>query len=408
MKGPMINNQYTQFRMAELSYWKHPKDQWEPLMDRIKEAGFNGIYTSACWARHEKQAGAWDFQTGNLDLAGWLQLTQAKGLYVYFAAGPWIDGEAGGCLPAWLASGAKSTPSPVADGKMALRVTDADYQTATNTWFDQLNAIAAQFQITSVPQGPIVFYQLESNYDAFYFLKEAEGRVLQEMLGAPMTPLNIGLYMAHLRDTVQADGITAPKVVALTGDFENGGRFLSGTGDTPGVYPAFTMTTDDTYQPVEQKLWTMRKEMRRTELHGQLYMAVPGIAVGVIPSAPQMARLLMAGADVVVVKDFVATLLPPDCAAVGSDYSGINFLKELDHARVSLGTIRRDVASPIALSGLPRPSYYAFKQLNYFLDTFGSGFAGKDLPYRTGPNITESVLKVKLSNPDTGALEDKW
>lgn len=409
MKGIVIGGQYVQMRMAELSYWKVPVSRWEYLMDLIKEAGFNGLYTSACWAVHETTAGAADFQTGNLDLAQYLQMAQARGLYVYFAAGPWIDGEAGGCLPDWVTAGAIAQPSPMADQKYAIRVSDADYQAAAGLFLDQLNGLVAQYQVTSFPQGPVVFYQIESNYDTFYFLKDAESRIMQEMLGTMSTPLNPGLYMSQLRDSVAADGITAPVVTSLSGEFENGGRHILATGDAPGIYPVVDMGTETEYEAMELKLWHIRKEMREAALHGQIYMVMPGIAVGILPSAAHMARMLMAGADVVVVKDFVATVLPPAFAPVGLNKQGPRVFSELDEAMVAFDTNRRDLAAPIPLSGIPRRTYYAFKQLNTFMERFGMGMAGKDLMLHSGPNKSISAYyDITATNPAVGAIEEKF
>jgi len=409
MKGLVIGGQYVQMRMAELSYWKVPSSRWEYLMDMIKEAGFNGLYTSACWAMHEPTAGAADFQSGNLDLAQYLQMAQDKGLYVYFAAGPWVDGEAGGCLPDWVTAAATAQPSPMADQKYAIRVTDADYQAAAGLFLDQVNGIVAQYQVTSFPQGPVVFYQMESNYDSFYFLQDAQAKIMQEILGTMTTPLNPGLYMSQLRDSIQADGITVPLVTSITGDFENGGRHILGTGDAPGVYPAVDMTTETTYEAMELKLWHIRKEMREESLHGQIYTVMPGVAVGVLPSATHMARMLMAGADVVVVKDFVATVLPAAFAPVGINKRGWKTFAELDEAMVAFDTNRKDFAAPISLSGLPRRTYFAFKQLNSFMERFGAGIASKDLILHSGPNKSISAfLDLYATNPAVGAIEDKF
>ncbi len=408
MKGPMLNGQYIQFRMAEVSYWKTPETRWEALLDQVQAAGFNGIYTGVCWAHHEAQQGNVDLATGNRNLNGFLQLVQARGLYVYVAVGPWLEGEAGGCLPPWLTAGAKANASPVPDGQMALRMGDADFQAAYTGWFDQLNGILAGYQITSFPQGPIVFYQVESSYDLFTFFKDANGRIQQEMLGIQPIPVNVGLYLAGLRDAVQGDGITVPVTTSITGDFENGGRRVLGTGDTPGIYPAVDLDAQDEYSGMELKLWNLRKEMRKATLHGQVYMVTPGIAVGVVPSPAHMARVLMAGADVVVVRDFAAHSLPMQHQPVGLDRKGLDILAQLNEVQVSFGSSRRDLGSPIALSGLPRPAFWRFKQLNYYMSLFGAGFLSKDLPYRTGPNKTSSPHTVTVTEAALGAIEDKY
>jgi len=406
-KGLVIAGKYLQMRFAEVSYWKFPASRWDALLDQVKEAGFNGVYTSACWRRHETSPGLLDFTSGNLNLSEFLQKAQGRGLYIYLHAGPWISGEAGGCLPDRIVAGGDNVPSPVADGKMALRMTDADWQTAAAGWFDQLNAVVVPFQITSFPEGTLAFYQVESHYDFFSFLKDAENRVLQEMAGAAPVPLNAGVYMAQTRDSVQTDGIKVPLVTSLTGDFENGGRRVLATGDAPGIYPAFDLSTGSTYQPMELKLWNLKKEMRNTALHGQVYMAVPGIAVGILPSPVHMARALMAGADVVVVRDFAASVLPVDMSAVRDNADGLAVFSTLDEARPALTPSRADPASPVSLSGIPRRSFEAFRNMNLLFDRIGPLMANRDLPHRIGPNSSNPPLKLEINTPAVGAIEDK-
>jgi len=408
MKGIILGGQYLQMRFAEVSYWKLPHDRWDAILEMVREAGFNGIYTSACWRYHQPVQNESDFETGNLALAEFLQKVQAKGFYIYFAAGPWIDGEPGGCLPDWVLVDGNNQPSAAADGKMAIRLTDADFQSATYSYLDQLNAIVSAYQVTSFPEGKITFYQIESNYDVFYFLKDAAARVSQEMLGVPLSPVNPGLYLAQLRDTVKADGITVPIVTAITGDFENGGRRVIGTGDAPGILPVFSMTTNSEYESMELKLWTLRKEMRKASLHGQVFMAVPGIAVGLVPSPAHMARMLMAGADAVVVKDFAASLQPLDRAPVGLNRRGLRIFSQLADARLAISSNLRDPASPVTLAGIPRRSFFAFKQLNFLMERLHTGFAGRDLPRRTGPNKTSSPITLEVTNPAVGAIENKF
>ncbi len=407
-KGLIIGGKYLQMRFAEISYWKFPTSRWESLLDQVKEAGFNGVYTSVCWRRHETAAGVLDFTTGNLALADFLQKAQSRNLFIYLHAGPWIEGEAAGCLPDRMVAGSDSVPSPVADGKMVLRMTDADWQTAVAGWFDQLNAIVVPFQLTSFPEGKLAFYQVESSYDFFSFLKDARNRVLQEMAGSAPVPLNAGVYMAQLRDTVQADGIKVPLVTSLTGDFENGGRRVLATGDAPGLYPAFELSADSPYQPMELKLWNLKKEMRNTALHGQVYMAVPGIAVGILPSPVHMARALMAGADVVVVRDFAASVLAPEMSSVRNAAGGLDVFSTLNAARPTVTPSRADPASPIGLSGIPRRSFEAFRNMNLLFDRIGPLMANRDLPHRIGPNSSNPPLKLELNSAAVGAIENKY
>jgi len=406
--GILVGGQYVQLRFAQIDYWKFPAERWDYLMDMAKEAGFNGISTAACWRRHERAQGIFDFTTGNLSLGEFLDKAAARGMYVYFSAGPWIDGESLGCMPDWLTSQAGNLPSPVADGKLALRVSDADFLGLVSLYFDQLNPVVGARQWTGFQQGYVLFYQLESAYDVFYFLKDAEARMSQEMLGIPVPPLNAGLYLSQLKDAVTMDGITIPLLTSLTGDFENGGKHVLGTGDAPGIYPAFIMDTRSPYKPMELKLAQIRKEMRTFSLHGMTFEAAPGVAVGVLPSATHLARTLMGGADAVVVKGFAAALLPPDGASLGLNAAGTGLFSELESAGVAFGHTVEDYPSLLSPSGVPRDAYYEFRMLNLFMERFAPAFAGRDQPNRTGPNQSITPFAVEVLNGAVGAIEDHW
>ena len=407
-KGILIGGQYEQLRFARVDYWKFPAERWDYLMDMADEAGFNGIATAACWRRHEKAQGIFDFTTGNLALGDFLDKAAARGLYVYFYAGPWIDGEALGCMPDWLTSQAGNLPSPVADGKLALRISDADFTGLVSMYFDQLNPIVGARQWTGFQQGYVLFYQLESAYDVFYFLKDAEAKISQEMLGIPVPPLNAGLYLAQLKEAVTMDGITLPLLTSITGDFENGGKHVFGTGDTPGILPAFIMDTRSPYKAMELKLAQIRKEMRTYSLHSKTYEAAPGVAVGVLPSATHLARTLMGGADAVVVKGFAAALLPLEDATLGLNTSGTGLFSDLESADVAFGPALEDYPALLTASGVPRDSYFEFRMLNLFMERFGPAFAGRDQPMRIGPNKSVSPFELEVLNEEVGAIEDHW
>jgi len=408
MKGFLLGGKFAQFRFAQLDYWKYPEDQWDYLLRMVKEAGFNGVYTSACWRMHERVKGQLDFNSGRLNVASFLDKLSQQGLYAFFAAGPFIDGEAGGCLPDWVLAGAPAAASPIADGKSVPRTTDADYTTAWTQYFDQLNPFLADRLVTSFPQGPIVLYMLDTKVDLFFLLRDAESRISAEMQGMALPPQNPGLYLAQLRDAVKADGINIPLFVSVAGDFENGGRRIFATGDAPDLYPALEIDGDSPYDPIELKLWLLRKEMRNTNLHGMVYMAAPSVVVGLNPTPAHMSRMMMAGADAVVVKGFAATVLPPSGNTLGLARSDLGHLSAIKDAKVAFGDLVEDFPSLLSPSGLPRGHFFGFKMLNTFMERFGPAFAGRDLAYRIGANPNVTPYALKIANPSIGAIEDKW
>ena len=408
-KGLLVNSQFVQLRFAQVDYWKYGADRWDYLLDMVADAGFNGVYTSVCWHRHERTAGAFDFLTGNLDLAAFLDKASQRGLYVYLMVGPWVDREAGGCLPGWMLSDDNNIASPVADGKIAVRVGDADFLQYVGLYFDQVNLIVGSRQISSFPEGNVVFYGLEPKYDLFMFLKEGRSKMDQEMLGLQSSPVNAALYFAKLKELINFDGINLPLVSTISGDFENGGKSIVGLGEVPGVHPAFELDGWHEYESLELKLTSLRKELRSQLLHGTTYAATPGIAVGLAPTAAHLGRAIMAGADVVVLRDFAAAVLPLDALTVGLTAEDAGIFAGLDgELGVTLEPLVRDAPSPLSASGLPRSSYFQLRTLNSFLDYFDAGFAGKDQPMRTGPNQSGLSMEIEASHPAVGAIEDKW
>lgn len=408
-KGLLVNSMFVQMRFAQVDFWKHPSQRWDRLLDMVRDAGFNGVYTSVCWHRHERTPGVYDFVTPDLDLAAFIDKAATRDLWVYLFAGPWVDGEAGGCLPGWMLSDGNNIASPIADGKVALRVGDADFLQFLGLYLDQLNPIVAPRQISSLPAGKVVFYGLESKYDLFTFLKDARGKMDQEMLGRPFAPVNAALYMAKLKELVGFDGINLPLVSTISGDFENGGKSIVGLGEVPGVHPAIELDGRNEYESMELKLTSLRKELRSLVLHGKTYAATPGIAVGLVPTAAHLARAIMAGADVVVLKDFAASVLPLDAVTSGPNAEDAGILAGLDgDLGVTLEPVVRDAPSPLSPSGLPRRSFFELRSLNRFLNYFDDGFAGRDQPMRTGPNKSGLTLELKATHKSIGAIEDKW
>ena len=232
-KGILLDGQYVQFRFARLDYWKVPADQWERRLSLVKEAGFNGVATGACWAHHAPTAATADLSTGNRNLGLFLDTAAAQGLWVWFNAGPWLgEGAPAGCLPSWLLEQTGLTATAVSDGVVVPREADGDFVSAMKAWFTVLNPVIVPRQITVTPTNPVVFYQVEDSWDLHLFLKEVEAIQVEAMEGVPMVAKQpaAGPYFTALRDAALGAGITVPIVTALTGRFENGGRRVLGSG----------------------------------------------------------------------------------------------------------------------------------------------------------------------------------
>ena len=410
-KGILLDGQYVQFRFAHLDYWRVPADQWERRLSLVKEAGFNGVATGACWAHHAPAPNVIDLSTGNRDLGLFLDLAEAQGLRVWFNAGPWLgEGAPAGCLPSWILAQTGLTATAVEDGVMVPREADGDFMNAVKAWFAMLNPVVASRQITVSPSSPVVFYQVEDSWDLHLFLKEMEAIQAEAMEGTPMVAKqpSPGPYFAALRDAALAAGITVPLVTALTGRLENGGRRVLGSGDAPGILPAFRFDDDDPYASLEARLRALRQELRNPSLHGSIFASVPGIATAVPPNPSHLLRLLVGGADVVITDGFDEGVPGATLGTVHLDASGPEVLPGLQEGRPVLDRGDRSAGGALSPEGLPLRSWFLFRRHAAMLQRFAPSLGNWDHPMRWGTDGGDGVAPVEVLNPAVGAVEGPW
>ncbi|MFH1531387.1 MAG: beta-galactosidase [Pseudomonadota bacterium] len=410
-KGILLDGQYVQFRFARLDYWKVPLDQWERRLSLVKEAGFNGVATSACWAHHAPTADVVDLSTGNRNLGLFLDMAGAQGLRVWFNAGPWLgEGAPAGCLPSWLLAQTGLAATAVADGTVVPREADGDFLNAVKAWFTVLNPEVVPRQITVNPTNPVVFYQVEDSWDLHLFLKEMEAIQVEAMEGVPMIAKQpaAGPYFAALRDAALGAGVTVPIITALTGRFENGGRRVLGCGDTPGVLPAFRFDDVDRYASLEARLRVLRQELRNPNLHGSIYSSTPGIATAVPPNPSHLLRLLVGGADVVVTEGFDEGVPAATLGTVHLDASGPDVFPALQDGTPVLDRADRMAGGALSPEGLPRRPWFLLRRHGAVLQRFAASLGNWDHPMRWGTDGGDGVAPVEVLNPAVGAVEGPW
>ena len=410
-KGILLDGQYVQFRFARLDYWKVSADQWERRLALVREAGFGGVATGACWAHHALTQGVVDLSNGNRNLALFLDLAAAQGLYVWFIAGPWLgEGAPAGCLPSWLLEQTGITATPMADGQVVPREADADFTGAVKAWLGALCPVVASRQITVSPTNPVVFYQVEESWDLHLFLKELEAWQLEAMEGVPVAVKQpaAGPYFAALRDAALVGGITVPIVTALTGRLENGGRRVLGAGDAPGVLPAFRFDEADPRAPLEARLRALRQELRDPALHGSVYAAAPGIAAAVRPTPTHLLRLLVGGADVVVAGGFDEGVPGATMGMVHLDAAAADVFPGILGGRPVLDRADRAAGGALSPEGLPLRPWFLLRRHAAILDRFVATLAPWDHPMRHGTDGGDGVAPVAVLNPAVGAVEGPW
>ncbi len=190
---------------GEFHYFRLPSPGlWRDVLEKFKANGFNSVSFYFSWAYHSPKPGVYDF-TGVRDIDRLLDIAEDVGLYVIARPGPYINAEVdSGGFPGWLQT---------VQGRA--RSDADDYQAAWEEWYDHVNAIIAQHQLTD-GGGSVVLYQIENEYDR--------------------SGTSAATYMEELKAAARADGITVP---LMHNDKGRELRWACGTG-APDLYATDT------------------------------------------------------------------------------------------------------------------------------------------------------------------------
>lgn len=81
---------------GEFHYWRNFPDQWQVILDRIKEMGLRVVSTYVPWNYHELKPGVYDFEgrtSSRRNLKSFIELIKEMGLYLIVRPGPYIYSE---------------------------------------------------------------------------------------------------------------------------------------------------------------------------------------------------------------------------------------------------------------------------------------------------------------------------
>jgi beta-galactosidase len=132
-----------------------PRAYWRDRIRKAKAMGFNCIGTYIFWNAHEKNPGEFDF-SGNLDIAEFMRVCQAEGMWVIVRPGPYVCSEWDfGGMPAWL----------LKDPEMQVRTSDPNFLAATGRYMKAVGEQLKDLQVTH--GGPIIQVQVENEYGQF-------------------------------------------------------------------------------------------------------------------------------------------------------------------------------------------------------------------------------------------------
>ena len=195
-------------RSGEMHYPRVPRAYWRDRMRKMKALGLNTLCTYVFWNLHEPHPDQFDF-SGNLDLAEYLRMAQAEGLWVLLRPGPYICSEWDfGGLPAWL----------LADPQMQVRSADPKFLAAAGRYMQRVGREVRELQITH--GGPILMVQVENEYGSYGSDKVYLGAIRRMIQDAG---LDVSLYTSDGSGKRNLEGGTLDGVLSVInfGDTSN-------------------------------------------------------------------------------------------------------------------------------------------------------------------------------------------
>lgn len=224
-KDFLLDGKPYQIISGEIHPARIPKEYWKHRIQMAKAMGCNTIAAYVFWNYHEQEEGKFDFTSENRDIAEFVKLVQAEGMWVLLRPGPYVcaEWEFGG-LPPYLLR--------IPDIKV--RCMDPRYMAAAERYIKALSEQVKALQITN--GGPILMVQVENEYGSFgndkqylYKLKE-----LWEQNG-----INVPFYTADgpVAALLEAGSVPGAAIGLDSGSSE--GDFAAANKQNPDV-PAFS------------------------------------------------------------------------------------------------------------------------------------------------------------------------
>ena len=133
-----------------------PAEYWTHRIKMAKALGCNTIAAYLFWNYHETGEGTFDFATGNRDIARFIRLVQAEGMWVLLRPGPYVCAE-------WDFGGIPIYLLRIPDIKV--RCMNPQYMQAAERYIQRLAAVIRPLLVTN--GGPILLVQVENEYGSY-------------------------------------------------------------------------------------------------------------------------------------------------------------------------------------------------------------------------------------------------
>jgi beta-galactosidase len=152
----LLDGKPFQIISGELHPARIPAEYWRQRIQMVKAMGCNTIAAYIFWNYHEIAPGVFDFQSGNHNIAKFIQIVQEEGMYLLFRPGPYVCAEWDfGGLPSYLLS--------IPDIK--IRCMDTRYLEAVERYVKSLALQVKDYQVTK--GGPVLMVQAENEYGSY-------------------------------------------------------------------------------------------------------------------------------------------------------------------------------------------------------------------------------------------------
>jgi beta-galactosidase len=152
----LLDGEPFQIISGELHPARIPAEFWQQRITLAKAMGCNTISSYVFWNYHESEEGVFDFTSDNHNLADFLKIAQAEGMWVILRPGPYVCGE-------WDLGGIPSYLLKIPDIK--LRSLDPRFMAAAERYMGKLAEVIKPFLVTK--GGPILMLQIENEYGSF-------------------------------------------------------------------------------------------------------------------------------------------------------------------------------------------------------------------------------------------------
>lgn len=152
----LLDGKPFQIISGEMHPARIPAEYWKHRIQMARAMGCNTIAAYIFWNYHEPEEGAFDFRSGNRNIAEFIKIAQSEGMWVLLRPGPYVCAE-------WEFGGIPPYLLRIPDIKV--RCMDQRYMKAALLYINELAKVVKPLLVTN--GGPILMVQIENEYGSY-------------------------------------------------------------------------------------------------------------------------------------------------------------------------------------------------------------------------------------------------